>query len=90
MNDPRLIRYFQTIAEAYGIPCQFRQPASGRTDAGELHLTQEGFPVLSLSVPGRYIHSAAAIARRSDWEAHLQLVSAVLVNFDKDLLSKPR
>ena len=90
LSDHRLIRYFCDISESYGIPSQLRQPGGGGTDAGGLHQTQEGFPALSLSVPGRYAHSAATIARRSDWEAHLQLVYAALANLDKELLSQPR
>ena len=90
LNDHRLIRYFQKVSETYGIPSQLRQPAPGGTDAGALHLTQGGCPALTLSVPGRYPHTAAAIARRSDLEAHIQLLYAALANFDKDLLSKPR
>lgn len=88
MNDPRLISYFRSVAGSYGIPCQLRQPAPGRTDAGELHLTQEGFSALSLSVPGRYIHSAASIVRICDWEAHLQLAFAALSNFDREILNR--
>ena len=90
MNDPRLIRYFQNLSETYGIPSQLRQPAPGGTDAGAMHLTQEGCPALSFSVPGRYPHSAATIARKSDWEAHIQLLYAALANLDKELLSQPR
>ena len=90
INDHRLISYFRDIADEYGIPSQYRQPAPGGTDAGSLHLTEEGYPGISISVPGRYAHSAASIARKSDWEAHLQLLLAGLANLDKDLLSKPR
>lgn len=90
LNDPRLIRYFCSLAEEYGIPAQLRQPAGGGTDTGALHLTQEGAPGLSLSVPGRYAHSAATIVRKSDWEAHLQLIYAALANFSRELFSQPR
>lgn len=90
LNDPRLIRYFQNLSETYGIPCQLRQPAPGGTDAGAMHLTQEGCPALTLSVPGRYPHTAAAIVRKSDWEAHIQLLYAALANLDKEILSQPR
>ena len=90
VNDHRLISYFRNISDKYGIPRQLRQPAPGGTDAGSLHLTEAGYPGISISVPGRYAHSAASIARISDWEAHLQLLLAALANLDKDLLSEPR
>lgn len=89
-NDHRLISYLQNVAENYGIANQLRQPAGGGTDAGSIHLTQAGIPTISLSVPGRYAHSAASIARKSDWEAHIQLLYAALANLDKNPLSQPR
>ena len=90
LSDPRIINYLQNVAEAYSIPCQRRQPMKGGTDAGGLHLTQEGIPVVSLSVPDRYAHSAASIARKSDWEAHLQLLFAAVANIDRKLFDEPR
>ncbi len=90
LSDQRLIRYLRELSEDYGIPSQMRQPAPGGTDAGPIHQTQEGCPAVSMSVPGRYAHSAATIARIADWEAHLQLLYAALANFDKELLSQPR
>ncbi len=90
LSDPRIINYLIETAKAYGIPCQRRQPMTGGTDAGTIHITQEGIPVVSMSVPGRYAHSAASLARKSDWEAHMQLLYAALANMDKTLLAKPR
>lgn len=90
LSDPRIINYLMDIAGAYGIPIQKRQPMPGGTDAGGIHPTQTGIPVVSISVPGRYAHSAATIARKSDWEAHLQLLYAALANIDKNLLAQPR
>lgn len=90
LSDPRIINYLIETAEVYGIPCQRRQPMPGGTDAGAIHLTQEGIPSVSVSVPGRYAHSAASIARKSDWEAQLQLLYTALANIDKDLFAQPR
>ena len=90
LSDPRIINYLLDVSDAYGIPCQRRQPMLGGTDAGPIHLTQEGIPTVSLSIPGRYAHSAASIARKSDWEAQIQLLYAALANLDKNLLAQPR
>lgn len=90
LSDPRIINYLVSTAEAYGIPYQRRQPMPGGTDAGAIHITQEGIPTVSMSVPGRYAHSAASIARKSDWQAQLQLLYAALANLDKNLLIQPR
>ena len=90
LSDPRIINYLFDISEAYGIPSQRRQPMLGGTDAGPIHLTQGGIPTVSMSIPGRYAHSAATIARKSDWEAQIQLLYAALANLDKKLLAQPR
>lgn len=90
LSDPRIINYLFDVAGAYGIPVQRRQPMPGGTDAGGIHLTQEGIPTVSMSIPGRYAHSSASIARKSDWEAQLQLLYAALANLDKKLLAQPR
>ena len=90
LSDPRLIRYFRDLSETCQIPSQISQAAGGGRDAVALHLTQEGIPVLSFSVPGRYPKTAAVIARRSDWEAHLQLLYAALANINKDLFTQAR
>lgn len=90
LNDPRLIRYLLKTASGYGIKCQMRQPAPGGTDTGALHVNQAGCPGISVSIPGRYAHSAASIARISDWEAHLQLMTAALFDLDRSVLNEER
>lgn len=74
LSDPRLIKHLAQTAEALGIPFQFRQPGGGGTDAGAIHKQRAGIPVVSVSVPGRYAHSAVLIARRSDWQNTLLLL----------------
>lgn len=74
LSDPRLIRHLLQTAEAHAIPCQIRQPGGGGTDAGAIHKQRAGIPVVSVSVPGRYAHTAALIARLDDWQNTLSLL----------------
>jgi endoglucanase len=90
LSDPRLIRHLLETAEAYGIPCQLRQPGGGGTDAGAIHKERGGIPSVSVSVPGRYHHTPASIVRLSDWEATLKLLYAALIRIKPDLLAEPR
>lgn len=87
LSDPRLIRYLAETAETAGIPYQIRQPGGGGTDAGAIHKARAGIPSVSVSVPGRYAHTAAGIARISDWEHTLQLLSRALAALPVDLLA---
>ncbi len=90
LSDPRLIRHVVETAEAYGIPYQIRQPGGGGTDAGAIHKQRLGIPSLSISVPGRYAHTAALLARLDDWKNTLALVHAALTRLPIDLLSVER
>jgi endoglucanase len=78
LSDPRLVRHFSQTAEALNLPYQFRQAGGGGTDAGAIHKARAGIPSLSISVPGRYLHTAASIARVIDWQHTLQLIYAGL------------
>jgi endoglucanase len=90
LSDPRLIRHFIQTAEKSGIPYQLRQPGGGGTDAGAIHKQREGIPSLSVSVPGRYAHSAAGLARLEDWRNTLKLVYAALIALNPEILSVER
>jgi tetrahedral aminopeptidase len=90
ISDPRLVRHMVETAEALSIPYQFRQPGGGGTDAGSIHKQRAGIPSLSISVPGRYHHTPAAIVRISDWEHTLALLYAALVHLPADILSPDR
>lgn len=86
LSDPRLVRHLVETAQAYNIPYQFRQPGGGGTDAGIIHRQREGIPSVSVSVPGRYAHTPAGIARLSDWEHTLGLLYAALSRLSPDTL----
>jgi putative aminopeptidase FrvX len=90
LSDPRLVSFVIQIAERYAIPYQLRQPGGGGTDASTIHRQREGIPSISISVPGRYHHGPACIARVSDWQNTLGLVTAVLSQLTAELLSTPR
>ncbi len=88
--DRRLVSWLQETAKDLGIPYQFRQPGGGGTDAGVIHKTRSGIPSTSVSVPSRYLHSAAGIARQDDWANTLSLLQAALCRLTPDLLAVER
>ncbi len=90
LSDPRLIRYMIETAELNKIPYQLCQPGGGGTDAGAIHKQREGIPSISVSVPGRYHHSPAAIACLSDWQDTLALIAVALSRLTPDLLDGVR
>jgi tetrahedral aminopeptidase len=90
LSDPRLIRHLIKVAETNKIPYQLRQPGGGGTDAGAIHRSRAGIPSVSVSVPGRYAHSAAGIARLSDWKHTLNLLYFALQSINPTILRQDR
>lgn len=90
LSDPRLIRLLSETAEAEGIPYQFRQPGSGGTDAGAIHLQREGIPAVSVSVPCRYAHTAVGLVQINDWKHTLMLLYSTLKRLSPDFLAQER
>ncbi len=71
--DPRLVEHVVAAAQRQGIRHQFRQPQGGGTDAGAIQRSRAGVAAITISVPARYIHSAAAILDLNDFDAVLAL-----------------
>jgi tetrahedral aminopeptidase len=90
LSDPRLVRHLSATAQAEGFPFQIRQPARGGTDAGSIHLARAGVPSVSISVPHRYSHTAASVARLDDWKNTLALLYAALRQISPELLASGR
>ena len=90
LSDPRLIALLTQTGDENNIPYQFRQPGGGGTDAGAIHLSRAGIPTISVSVPGRYAHTAMGLSRIKDWENTLNLLHAALGNVTPKLLEKDR
>jgi endoglucanase len=90
LGDPRLIRWLIETAEDQNIPFQLRQPGGGGTDAGTIHLARSGVPSVSVSIPGRYAHTAAGLARLSDWKNTVRLLHAALSRLEQKILAGDR
>jgi endoglucanase len=90
LSDPRLIRHLVKTAESHGIPYQFRQPGGGGTDAAAIHQQRSGIPSVSVSIPSRYTHTAAGIARVADWKNTTALMYIALATLSKDILTQER
>jgi len=90
LSDPRLIRLLVNTAEKEGFSYQFRQPGGGGTDAGSIHKQGSGIPSVSISIPGRYAHTAVGMARISDFNDTIFLLKATLQSIPPDFLAQER
>jgi len=76
--DRRLVQLLVKQAQANDIPYQFKQPGTGSTDAGAIHLSRAGVPSAAVSVPSRYIHSPVSMVSLNDFDYTVALMKAVL------------
>jgi putative aminopeptidase FrvX len=86
--DRRLNALLTDTAAELGIPCQFKQPGIGGTNAGSINTAGVGVPVAAVSVPCRYIHSPAAILNKKDYRNTVKLVREALSRLDPSVLAR--
>jgi len=90
IDDPRLVRFFIDAATRARIPFQVRQPGGGGTDAGAIQRAVDGVPVISVSVPHRYPHTAMSVARIDDCRNTYALLHAALRRLTPQVLQAER
>jgi putative aminopeptidase FrvX len=76
-NRP-LLDFVTEVARRNKIPFQFKKTVTGGTDSGAIHLTEEGVPSVTMSVPVRYIHAPWGIMNRKDFKDYVRLAKAVV------------
>lgn len=74
-------------AKSLGIPYQLDVMEGGSTDAGRIHLHDQGVPSLVIAVPARYIHSHAGLIHRDDYDHTVALVTEVVRRLDAETVA---
>ncbi len=91
--DPSIIMnrglhdYFEDTAIKNNIKYQEYRSAGG-TDAAIAQYVGSGTLATTIGLPGRYIHTTAAMVHVDDMEAVKQMALAIIDNFDNDMLQK--
>lgn len=75
-----LYEWLYELAKKKNIPVQYKNLVAGGNDAGIIHLTNNGIPTLSVSLPCRYIHSPCGIASLDDIESLKKLSLCFIKN----------
>jgi len=86
--DQRLVRLLVDTAEQEGIAYQFKSPETGGTDAGAIHLVQDGVPSAVVSTPCRNLHSMANLMSLADYDETLRLIRATLLRLGPEDLRR--
>jgi len=77
-----------SVAEEKKIPHNLSAVPYGGTDGGKVHLDRSGVPTIVFGIPTRYIHSAAGILDRKDFESAVKLIVEVVRVLDSETVRK--
>lgn len=77
ITHPKVRALMTELAVKNEINHQFEVLERGGTDAGVIHITHEGVPSGTISIPCRYVHSASEMVDIRDVQACVQLASAI-------------
>ena len=87
LYDRALYNFTLETAKKNGIPVQIKTAVSGGNNSGAIHLTRGGVRTVTLSLPGRYIHSSATVGCVSDLKSQNDLAAALLNELAKGSLN---
>lgn len=76
--SPAVVKLMEERAKEYNIPVQREVLPFGGTDAGAIQQSRAGCPVGAISIPCRYVHSAAETVDLRDVEAAVKLLVAIV------------
>lgn len=85
LYDRGMLAFAQKIAGEQGIAVQLKRYVSGGNNAKHIQQSAGGCRVLALSVPTRYIHSAACVADSRDLDAIADLSFAMMARFGEKI-----
>ena len=88
VSHHKFISFAREIAEKSNIPYQNAVRTSGGTDAGRIHLSNEGVPVLVLGIPVRYVHTHHCFSKLNDFENTVKLAVEIIKNMNKEVYDK--
>lgn len=87
ISHHRFIAFAQKTAKENSIKYQNAVRVSGGTDAGKIHLSNDGVPTLVLGIPTRYIHSHYSYASFEDFENTVDLAVAIIKSLNDDTIN---
>jgi len=84
----KFISFAKEIAKKNNIPYQDAVRASGGTNAGPIHLSNNGVPVLVIGIPVRYAHTHHCYSKLADFENSVKLGIEIVKNMNKEVYEK--
>ena len=83
--NKQLQKRMEQTAKKYDIPVQWEvMPGFTYTDGDTIHLSNEGVPVVLVSLPLRYMHSSIEMADYRDVQSCIDLIAHFLYDLEED------
>lgn len=87
ITNPRFQRFALDIADSKGVTVQEGVRSSGGTNAGAIHISNQGIPTIVIGLPVRYAHTHYGIATYFDYENGVKLACEMLKTLNKDIIA---
>lgn len=79
-------KFIKKVAKEKNIDVQWDNITGGGTDAGSIHVANEGTPTISIGVPLRYMHSNVSVLHKEDYLNAVKLVSEIVKALNDDTI----
>ena len=79
-----LRKHIKDVAEHHNIPVQWATTPGGGTDAGSIHVANEGIPPITIGVPLRYMHSNVSVLNIDDYTNSVRLITEIVRSLNDD------
>lgn len=76
--DINIVNFAMDTAKKYGIKSQLKRFPGGSNNSAYIQKSGEGAKVLTVSAPGRYIHTPSVVVREEDYRSVSELVYALV------------
>lgn len=82
------IKHIKAVAKKHNITIQLDTTAGGGTDAGSIHVANEGTPTVSIGVALRYMHSNVSVLHTDDYNNSVVLVTEIVKSLNDDVIGQ--
>ena len=88
IGNPKLVNMLDDLAKKHNIPAYRYVSAGGGNDSGVTQYSQGGIPVISISIPTRYLHTPFEVGSIKDFNAVVELIVEFVKMFNNDRLKE--
>jgi endoglucanase len=86
----KLVAFLKNTAAAIGAPVQFDLASGYGDDSAEIQKSGDGVPTVNIGVPARYMHVHNGVMDRKDFDATVDLVTAMIKRLDGEQVARIR